>query len=63
MVAHFSMRTYGVYQAFQLLKAFGYIVVRSSSEKDLFFIIRAQHVLSYHLITVPCCRHFRNMVY
>ena len=34
-----------------LLKAFGYIFFFG---KDLFDFIYAQHVLSYHLIEVPC---------
>ena len=54
MVAHFTMRTHGVNQAFHLLKAFGYIerVVNSDffSEKDLVFIIRAQCEIVNHLI-------------
>ena len=56
MAAYFTMRTYGVNQAFRftLLKAFGYIekVVKSVFfvGKDLFYIIHAQHVLSYHLV-------------
>ena len=48
MVAHFTMRTYGADQAFRF--AFGYIekVVKSEKlvGKDLFYIIRAQHVLN-----------------
>ena len=47
MVAHFTLRSHGV-------KAFGYNerVVKSDffSEKDLVFIIRAQHKMSNHLI-------------
>ena len=52
MVAYFTMCTYGV--NFDLSKAFGYIekVVKSdfSSENTYFVIIRAQQILSYHLI-------------
>ena len=54
MVAHFTMRTHGVNQTLDLLKAFGYIerVVKSDffSEKDHIFIIRAQREMSNHLI-------------
>ena len=55
MVDHFTMRTYGVNQTFRfVLNAFGYIERVVISEfffgKDQFCIIRAKHVLSYHLI-------------
>ena len=54
MVAQNAVRTYGVNQVYQFDKGiFGYIerVVKSDFfRKDLFYFIRAQHVLSYHLI-------------
>ena len=31
--------------------------IRKESGKDRIFILRAQHVLSYHLILVPCTLH------
>ena len=57
MFAHFTIRTYGLMEYirhFDLLKAFGFIVgvvitPPKKIGKDLFYIIRAQHVLSYHL--------------
>ena len=56
MVAHFTMRTYGVNQVFRFVEG-GYIerVVKSDFflGKGLLYIISAQHVLSYHLIYVP----------
>ena len=54
MVAHFTMRTHGVNQAFQFVE--GIWLHRKSRQiqkkigKELFHIIRAQHALSYHLI-------------
>ena len=54
MVAHFTMSTHGVVQAFRFVKG---IWLHQKSKKnvgkDLFYIIRAQHVLSFHLIQVP----------
>ena len=52
MVAHFTMRTYGVKQEVFVQ---GIWLHRMSSEirflgKDLFLFTRAQHVISYHLI-------------
>ena len=53
MVTHFTMRTYGVNQAFQFVKGIWLHrksrQIRFFSEKDLFYIIRAHHALSYHL--------------
>ena len=53
MVAHFIMRTYEVNQTFRLAE--GIWLHRKSRKfffgKDLFYIIRAQHVLSYHFIS------------
>ena len=55
MISHFTMRKYGVNQQFDLLKALVYIerVVKSEKclGKALFYIIRAQHVLSYNHLT------------
>ena len=54
MVAHFTMRTHGVNQAFRFVE--GIWLQRKSrqirffSEKDLVFIIRAQREISNHLI-------------
>ena len=55
MVAHLTMRTHGVNQAFQFVE--GILLHRKSrhirfflSEKDLVFIIRAQSEMSNHLI-------------
>ena len=56
MVAHFTMRIYGELEirGFDLFKAFVYIERDVKSDfffgKDLFYTLRAQHVLSYHLI-------------
>ena len=55
MIAHFTMRTHGVNQAFRFVEGIGYIesVINSDfifSEKDLVFIIRAQREMSNHLI-------------
>ena len=46
MVSHFTMHTNGVNQAFQIVDSKSDILLG----KDLFDIIRAKHVLSYHLI-------------
>ena len=62
MVAHFTIRTYGVNQEFRFGE--GIWLHRKSRQigfffgKDLFYIIRAEHVLSYHLIfsTMPDTR-------
>ena len=54
MVAHFTMRTHGVNQAFRFVE--GIRLHRKSHqirfflEKDLVYIIRAQRKLSNHLI-------------
>ena len=54
MVAHFTMSTHGVNQAFRFIE--GIWLQRKSrqirffSEKDLVFIIRAQREMSNHLI-------------
>ena len=57
MVAHFTMRTYVVNQEFRFVKGIWLHQtsrqIRFYSGKDLFYILRAQHVLSYHLIQVP----------
>ena len=46
MVAHFSMRTYGLDQAFvDLLKAFGYI------ERIVKFLCRKRHILHHTCVT------------
>ena len=51
MAAHYTMRTYGVNQAFRFVE--GIWLHRKSRQTififgyDLFYIIRAQHVLSY----------------
>ena len=56
MVAHFTMHTHGVCQAFRYLE--GIWIHRKSRQihfffvKDLIYILCAQHVLSYHLIYV-----------
>ena len=55
MVAHFTMRTHGVNQAFRFIE--GIWLHRKShqirfffSEKDLVYIIRAQREMGNHLI-------------
>ena len=54
MVAQFTMRTYGVKEGFRFGE--GILLHRMIRQiqkkigKDLFYFIRAQHVLSYHLI-------------
>ena len=54
MVAHFTLRTHGVNQAFRFGE--GILLHRMSRQiqkkfgKDLFYFIRAQHVLCYPLI-------------
>ena len=54
MVAHFTMLTNGVYQAFRFVECIW--LHRKSRQirlffgKDLFYFIFAQHVLSYHLV-------------
>ena len=52
-VSHLTMRTYGVNQALRLVKGNWYIerVVKSEIYfgEDLVYIIRVQHVMSYHL--------------
>ena len=54
MVAHFTMRTHGVNQVFDSLKAVGYIkrVIKSDffSEKDLVNTIRVHGEMSNHLL-------------
>ena len=58
MVAHFTMHTQGVNQAFRFVES---IWLRRKSRQirffflgnDLFYFIRAQHVMSYHLDKVP----------
>ena len=59
MVAHFTMRKYGVKQKFQFV--IGIWLHRKSSEipfvsreKNLFYIIRAYSEMSNHLIKKPC---------
>ena len=55
-LTHFTMRTYGNIRNFDLLKALGDIerVVKSDFfRKRPISLIRAQHVLSYHVIEVP----------
>ena len=54
MVAHFTMRTHGVNQAFRFVECIW--LHRKSpffSEKDLVYIIRAQREMSNHLIKKP----------
>ena len=57
MVAHYTVRTYGVNQVFRLVK--GFRLHRQSRQIRFFFVGKyllhfmratAQHVLSYHLI-------------
>ena len=52
LVAHFTMRTYGVNLVFRIDK--GILVTSKQSSNPVFFrkrpILRAQHVLNYHLI-------------
>ena len=54
MIAHFTMRTYGVHQVFRLVEGIWLHrkdhQIRISFGKGQFYIIPAQHVLSYHLI-------------
>ena len=54
MVAHFTMRTHGVNQAFRFVEGIWLHrksrQIRFFSEKDLVFIIRAQREMSNHLI-------------
>ena len=54
MVAHFTMRTYGVNRNLDMLKTLGYtkIVIESDFflENAFIYIIRAQDVLRNHLI-------------
>ena len=59
MVAHFTMRTHGVNQAFRFVE--GIWLHRESHQmrffhrkKTFFYIIRAQHEMSNHLIQKPC---------
>ena len=58
MVAHFTMRTHGVNQAFRFVE--GIWLHRESHQmrfflrkKTFFYIIRAQHEMSNHLILKP----------
>ena len=54
MVARFTKRTYGVNKEFRFVE--GIWLQRKSRQirfffgNDLFYIIRAQHVVGYHLI-------------
>jgi len=54
MVAHFTMRTHGVNQAFRFVEGIWLHrkirQIRFFLEKDLVFIIRAQREMSNHLI-------------
>ena len=54
MVAHFTMRTYGVYRSFRFVEGIWLRkespIPRKFSRKELYYIIRAQHVMSYNLI-------------
>ena len=55
MVAHFTMRTHGVKQAFRFVEGIwlhrkSHQIRYFSSEKDCFYIIRAQREMSNHLI-------------
>ena len=50
MVAHFIMPTYGVDQAFRFVASIWLHRKSRQIGKYLFYTIRAQHVLSYHLI-------------
>ena len=55
MVAHFTMRTYGVNQAFRVVEGIwlhrGSRQIRDKKNLKIPIIIRAQHVLSYHLVS------------
>ena len=52
MVAHFTMRTYGVNQVLGFVEGIWlHRQIRFFFGKDLFYFIRAQHVLNYHLIS------------
>ena len=59
MVAQSTVRTYEVNHEFRcvegilLLRQRGQIRFLFSRKKNLFFFMRAQHVLSYHIIYVP----------
>ena len=58
MVAHFTMRTHGVNQAFRFVEGIWLHRKRRQirfffSEKDLVYIIRAQHEMSNHLLLKP----------
>ena len=54
MVAHLTMRTHGVNQAFRFVEGIWLHrksrQIRFFSEKDLVYIIRAQHEMSNHLL-------------
>ena len=54
MVAHFTMRTYGVNQAFRFVEGIWLHrkcrqIRRKKIGKEIFYTIHAQHVLSYYL--------------
>ena len=51
MVAHFTLRTHGVNQAFRFVE--GIWLHRKSHQKDLVYIIRAQREMSNHLKKKP----------
>ena len=54
MVAHFTMRTHEINQAFRFVEGIRYIerVIKSDffSEKDLVYDIRAQREMNNHLV-------------
>ena len=53
MVAQNKVRTYGVNQVFRIIEGIRLhrqIVKSDFFGKDLFYFIRPQHILSYHLI-------------